>query len=163
MNIKEARKLIGTRVHAWTSVNGEYVGELVEVKPGPKWRGVVRIDGIMAPPVTFEFGRSHPRRGKRVGELIEVGHSSITPTDAYGETDYLAILERQAESFRQKHEDYLSGKFGDPQHPVCIRNYAWYGEGAKMIERAIEAERERLAGLAETAEADEPDVMTPGM
>jgi len=163
MNRKQAEKLIGTRVHAWTSANGEYVGELVQVKPGAKWRGVVRIDGIMVPPVTFEFGRRYPRRGFRVGELIEVGHSSITPTEAYGVTDYLSILEGQAADFRQKHEDYLAGKFGNPNDPVCVQNYAWYAAGAKMVEQAIEIERQRLAELDRAPDADDANDAKPGM
>jgi hypothetical protein len=83
MTRSEAEKLIGSRVQAWTSMNGVYCGMLEEVIPSRPWRGVVRIDGILSPPVTFEFGR-RPRRGFRVGETIEVGGVNISPTEAEG-------------------------------------------------------------------------------
>jgi hypothetical protein len=146
MKRSEAEKLMGTRVEAWTSLNGIYCGVLEAIVPTQRrpWRGVVRIDGILSAPVTYEAGR-RPRRGFRVGETIEVGGVNISPTDAVGATDYLALLQAEAERFRETFSDYLNGKFGDPDHPQVNRLYGWYGRAVEQVEEAIESEIRRLA------------------
>jgi hypothetical protein len=82
MTRAEAELLIGHRVVAWTAMNGEYTGTLVQVLPNRPWRGVVLIDGVLTPPA-FEFGRSY-RRGFRPGDRLEVGGANIKPTTAQG-------------------------------------------------------------------------------
>ena len=91
MNRKEAEKLIGTRVQAWTAANGTYVGTLTGVIPAAKWRGTILITGVLAPAHHFEYGRGIVRRGFRPGQTIEVGGVNISPSDAEG-TDYLSAL-----------------------------------------------------------------------
>ena len=137
MNRKDAEHLLGQRVSAWTSANGEYVGVLERVLPTRPWRAVVRIDGILAPATCFGAGGRRPRRGYRVGETIEVGNSSIKPTEALGERDYYAMLERQAQSFAETHRRYRTGAFGDPNDGKVAQLYGWYDKGAAMISQAI--------------------------
>jgi hypothetical protein len=91
----EALALIGKPVSAWTAANGIYVGELAEVFGSP-WRGKVRITGIVEPAQHFERG-SLCRRGFRVGETIEVGGSSIRPTDDKGHPGYVEALDAEIE------------------------------------------------------------------
>ena len=54
----EATELIGTRVDVWTAAQGCFCGTLENVltEKGRPWRGVVRIDGILAPAQHFERG-----------------------------------------------------------------------------------------------------------
>jgi hypothetical protein len=75
---KEAEKLIGTSVTAWTSANGVYVGVLEEVKGSP-WRGSVRITGVLDTPTPWEARRISQRKCLEVGRLIEVGGTNIKP------------------------------------------------------------------------------------
>lgn len=104
MLAKEAQKLIGTRVRAWTAMNGVYVGELIEVFGRP-WRGKVRVLATLEPASLVEPRlRRHQRRGFRPGDEIEVGGANISPTEAEGGS-YLEALERDAEQLRA----WLSG------------------------------------------------------
>jgi hypothetical protein len=81
MNKKQAQQYIGQRVSVWTSQNGEYEGELIEVKcsPGRPWRGLVKIDTVVAPAFFDDYPRQRYKRTKSVGDLIEAGSSSIRP------------------------------------------------------------------------------------
>lgn len=76
MRRKEAEKLIGTRVHVWTGMNGRYVGVLEKVTEDRPWRGIVLIDGVEN---VADWSVGRRRRGSRIGERINAGHSSITP------------------------------------------------------------------------------------
>jgi hypothetical protein len=78
---------------------------LKRVTEGRPWRGVVLIDGIVTAAVADEIGGGY-RRGKRVGEEIEVGGANIEPADAIEETDYLAVLMKQAEGFEREYADF---------------------------------------------------------
>jgi len=90
MKYADAKKLLGTQVRAWTSMNGQYVGELVELFGSP-WRGKVRITGVLQP-AAVEYARgSRQRRGMRPGDEIEVGGTNVTPIDVPG-TSYLDAL-----------------------------------------------------------------------
>lgn len=79
MKRQEAEGLVGSRVCAWTSANGVYIGTLREVKArkGRPWRGLVEIEGVVRPAAHFEAGRSVVRKGKDIGETIEVGGINI--------------------------------------------------------------------------------------
>ena len=90
MKYADAKKLLGTQVRAWTSMNGQYVGELIEVFGSP-WRGKVRISGVLQP-AAVEYARGNrQRRGMRPGDEIEVGGTNVSPIDVPG-TSYLDAL-----------------------------------------------------------------------
>lgn len=77
MNRNEAEALLGQSVHAWTALNGEYVGILIEVLATRPWRGVVQITHIMVP-AAYQYAKGDRQPvGHEVGETIEVGGSSI--------------------------------------------------------------------------------------
>jgi hypothetical protein len=98
MKRSDAIKLVGTQVMAWTAMNGEYVGTLVEVSEDKPWRGLVLITGVLAP-AAFELSRSdRQRKGFRPGNTIEVGGSSIRSTEALGKT-YMEALRDQLAQF----------------------------------------------------------------
>lgn len=101
MDRTEAQSLLGNRVKAWTTANGVYVGTLVEIEvsPGRPWRGWVKITGVIDVAMPFEAGRRHQRRGLRIGDKINVGHSSIEPTELEG-TTYLEALRRKLRQFQ---------------------------------------------------------------
>lgn len=94
MDKAEALALLGRQVQAWTASNGIYVGELVQVLPTRPWRAQVRVCGVISAAQHFEFARGACRRGFRVGEVVEVGHSSIKPALGPAGTDYLGALQR---------------------------------------------------------------------
>jgi hypothetical protein len=135
MKRQDAEKKIGTRVSAWTSANGIYVGTLVAVISSAKWRGVVKIDGVITPAHHFEFGQV-VRRGFRPGEEIEVGGVNITfdvPETTTG-TTYLEAL--QADQVRLA--ELSAASVGSP--------HLWALEGSvKANQRILEAEQIRLA------------------
>lgn len=90
MKRKDAEALIGTRVSAWTAMNGEYVGTLIGVSGSP-WRGTVLITGATGAPA-FEWSRGdRQRRGFRAGMTIEVGGANIRLCDAEG-ADMSAVM-----------------------------------------------------------------------
>ena len=97
MRRKEAEKLLGTNVQAWTSANGVYVGVLREVYGSP-WRGKVEITGVLTPAVPMEFGRMHQRRGLRPGFVVDVGGCNIKPTADVG-ASYLESLQVQLRAY----------------------------------------------------------------
>ena len=95
MNRNEAEKLIGTRVSALTPMSGLYVGVLLAVitPTGGRWRGLVRIDGVLDVACHYDLKRGVAvRRGFRTGEDIEVSGSGISPCDLVG-VSYLEALE----------------------------------------------------------------------
>ncbi len=89
MNRRDAEKLIGSQVKAWTAMNGEYVGVLEEVFGSP-WRARVRVSGVVKPACHFENGHVC-RRGFRPGDTLEVGGVSIKPWEGAG-TSYADAL-----------------------------------------------------------------------
>lgn len=122
MKRDEAQKLIGTKVEAWTSANGVYVGTLIAVIPRRPWRGTVKIEGILEAAQPWEVGGAS-RKGKRPGDLIEVGGVNIKPTTATGVT-YLESLEAQ----RAKYARFDANEF-------------WVRESLSAIDRLIAAEK----------------------
>ncbi len=91
----QAEALVGQKVSAWTSMNGEYVGVLTAVGGRP-WRGTVEITSVLRP-AAVEFSRGdRQRRGFRPGESIEVGGSSIRQ----GVGEGVSYLEALRESLR---------------------------------------------------------------
>lgn len=95
MNRDEAEKLVGTRVSALTARSGLYVGVLLAVitPKGRRWRGVVRIDGVLDVACHYDFERGVTvRRGFRTGEDIEVSGLCISPCDLVG-ASYKEALE----------------------------------------------------------------------
>ena len=131
MRIKEAQQLIGTSVSAWTAMNGQYVGILESVQGSLPWRGSVRITGILTPASHLQDGQVC-RRGFRVGELLEVGGSSIKPTTATGSASYLEVLQKAITENRSR--------------PVVSGNpHSWVHEAfAKAMEVVARAEKKRL-------------------
>jgi hypothetical protein len=130
MRIKEAQALIGSRVSAWTAMNGVYVGTLYSVFGSP-WRASVTITGILEPASHLQDGKVC-RRGFRVGEKLEVGGSSIRPTSAEGLPSYLAVLE--ATIAKNRSVTIVPGS-----------RHAWVHEAfAKAMETVAIAERHRL-------------------
>jgi hypothetical protein len=130
MRLKEAQALIGTRVSAWTAMNGTYVGILQSVEGSP-WRGRVRITGILTPASHLQHGQVC-RRGFRVGEELDVGGSNIKPTTAEGSLSYLEVLQRAIAENRSR--------------PVPSTSpHAWVHEAfAKAMEVVARAEKKRL-------------------
>ena len=133
MKRAQAEALIGHQVRAWTAANGVYVGTLEAISGSP-WRGVIRITGILE--VAQHLERGAPcRRGFRVGEVIEVGHSSIEATNEAGQADYLAVL-------RSTHAACLERARTAPAGP-----HSWvHAATAQALGHVIEAEMRRLAG-----------------
>ncbi len=144
MRRQEAERLIGTRVEAWTAMNGIYVGTLEEVFGSP-WRGRVRITGVLKPAVVYDLTRGHQfarqRRGFRPGQMIEVGNSSIKPTEAPGES-YLAALQRELRYFKE----WQARPFVDPKDarwlPIAIDN----------LRQAVAAEEQKEASSGAAGE-----------
>lgn len=126
----EAEALLGKKVRAWTAANGEYVGTLVKVAGSP-WRGTVEISGVLKPAQHFERG-AVVRRGFRVGDLIEVGHTSVRPTEAVGHSTYLAALEEELGDYRQI-----------LQRGPGSKDVWWVEGGIRALTAVIEAERHR--------------------
>ncbi len=153
MDRKQAQALVGTRVSAWTAANGVYVGTLREVTDHRPWRGVVLIDGIVSPANCWERGRGF-RRGKRVGETIEVGGVNIEATEAIHGTDYVASLEAEAADFERRHADYLAGDHGDPHDATVARLYAWTSRAAADVRAAVARLREEDLPWAERVDVD---------
>jgi hypothetical protein len=83
MNREKAKTYIGKRVRVWTSMRGEYEGVLTQViaKPGKPWRGVVRVDDVLAEAFTQGWKNSQ-RKTKQAGEEIEVGGIHVYPLDS---------------------------------------------------------------------------------
>ena len=131
MKNKEAQALIGTRVQVWTAMNGVYVATLEAVFGSP-WRASAKITGILEPASHLQHGKVC-RRGFRVGEQIEVGGSSIKPTEAEGSLSYLEVLEAASAQHRSVH--------------VAASNpHGWVHEAfAKAMEAVVIAEKQRLA------------------
>jgi hypothetical protein len=129
---KEAQSLIGTRVQAWTSANGVYVGILEQVSGSP-WRGTVRVTGILEPASHFEVGRGPCRRGFRPGETLEVGGNNIAPTNTEGCASYVEVLEKEIARMRGMLPASSNSKHG------------WAVEAsAKALKIVVTAERKRL-------------------
>lgn len=145
MKRKEAEKLIGTRVEAWTSMNGSYIGTLEEVFGSP-WRGRVRITGVVKPAVVYDLTRrgSPQRRGFRPGQVIEVGGMSIKPTEEEG-ASYLEALRRELEIFEK----------WNARDNVNPKDRGWLPFAIKNLKAAIGAEERREAGRGEAGAAEE--------
>lgn len=79
MNKSTAMRNIGSRVSVWTSLNGEYEGELVDIiiRPGLPWRGRVRIEKIVTPAFFDKDPRQKHPKTRAIGDIIEAGASSI--------------------------------------------------------------------------------------
>jgi hypothetical protein len=139
----EAEALVGKRVSAWTSANGSYVGELVGIAPGSRpWRGLIRIDGVLDCAVHYECGRTVFRGGgKRVGQVIEAGESSISPTEAAGLPDYASAVDAKAEYFERTYAEYGEGRFGDPGERRAAGTYGWMGSAAEAYRKVAVAVR----------------------
>lgn len=129
MKRQEAEALIGTRVTAWTALNGVYTGTLIAVA-GVPWRGRVRIDGVLELPTLWQVGRSGRRLGFRPGEEIEVGGSSILPEAPEGRT-YLEALEAEREKWT---------RYRERPNP---KDLAWLDPTIGALEAAIAEEKER--------------------
>ena len=131
MRRAEAEALLGQPVRVWTASNGEYVGKLLELFGSP-WRGRVCVTGILKPAQHFERG-AIVRRGFRVGEVIEAGNTSIRPTAATGNQDYLVALAEELAWYEQT----LSRNPGPKD--------LWWLEGGIRALRAVQrAEQRRL-------------------
>lgn len=134
MKRKEAEALVGSRVSAWTSANGCYVGTLIEVYGSP-WRGKVRITGTTKVAVPFEAGRATQRRGFREGDVIEVGGSNVKPTDEEGVT-YLQALRGELAVYEGYLARLASGKMRESDR-------WWVQRGFEEISKQIERENQR--------------------
>ena len=153
MNRAEADKLVGKRVSAWTSANGVYVGTLVEVLPRRPWRGKVLVDGIQSPAVCWEQGRGF-RRGVRAGDVIEVGGTNIEPTDAVCTTDYIGLMEAEADRFEADFRSYMAGAHGDPSDTRVAKLYAWRQRAAEDVRSAIARLRYEALPVEEAVEVE---------
>lgn len=115
MKRAEAEALLGKTVTAWTSVNGRYLGTLVEILPFKPWRGKILVTGVLEVAAPFEVGRwtpESPRMGFRPGRVIEVGHSSVygAPTDGAACRDYVDLVTELADNWQASREkDLASG------------------------------------------------------
>jgi hypothetical protein len=129
----DALALVNRPVEAWTAANGVYVGTLLEVLPSRPWRAKVLVTGVIEVAQHYERG-GVCRRGFRPGETLEVGHSSIKPSQASGE-DYLSVLRRTQERHRVAFKR-------DAASP-----HAWVHKAfADALETVIAAETRRLGG-----------------
>lgn len=95
MTRREAEKLVGKTVFAWTGLRGCYIGELIEVLPTRPWRGRVKILAVVEYPVQG-LGANRimfrERRPARFGEVWEFGGINIKPHE--GEVpDYQVSLD----------------------------------------------------------------------
>ena len=113
MNRAQARELIGTRVSAWTAMNGEYSGVLTEIiaRPRAPWRGKVLIDGVIAP-AHWQSGRRKQRKGFRIGQEIEVGGVNITALADFEDKPgtYLEALKRDLAWLLKQEKDHQHSK-----------------------------------------------------
>lgn len=128
MKRAEATRLLGSKVRAWTAMNGIYVGTLEEVYGSP-WRGVVLITGVIEPACAWSVDRVRPRRGFRPGDQMKVGGVNISPTDEVGVT-YVEALRRQ----KQKFAGYLTDT------KMREKDKWWLPQTIKAIETLIEQE-----------------------
>lgn len=148
MRRQDAIDLVGTYVTAWTAANGQYVGILEEVTHHRPWRARVRITGVLNPAQAFEVGRVHPRRGFRVGELIEVGGGNCKPAEheevGMG-VDYAEAVDWEIRHL-ESHEQQILASSEDHQS-----GYLWAIRGELDGQRRV---RERLqAGAWPSAQA----------
>lgn len=135
MKRDEALRLVGRQVGVWTAANGKYNTTVVEILPRSPWRARVRVTTIAEPAQHFERGQAC-RRGFRVGEELEVGHSSVLEQPYEGAVeDYAQACERQAERFEDMYRRYPNGP------------NAWVMRGySRALRAAAQAELHRLAG-----------------
>lgn len=104
MTRHDAEKLIGTRVEAWTSANGIYIGTLIEVIPCRPWRGKIHITSVGVAAVPYDITRgARQRKGFRPGDIIEVGGVNVKPCDTDG-TSYLDALRRQRMQYERSQQ-----------------------------------------------------------
>jgi hypothetical protein len=154
MKRSDAAELVGRRVSAWTAANGTYCGTLVEVTRDRPWRARVLVDGVLGCGVHFEHWKPIYGRGKQVGQVIEVGGSSVEITDANGYGDYNDAVIAAATTFELSHANYLAGKFGPVDNPRCAALYGWHGRAAEVYRKVAEVRRglEPLERLMATPE-----------
>lgn len=125
MRREQALQRIGTKVAAWTAMNGIYVGILQEVTEHRPWRGKVLITGVLECAATYDVTRSM-RAGFRPGDVIEVGGVNIKDAEGSG-TSYLAALQRQLRELESYSE--------------TSRAQWWYGRTVGALVNSIEKEK----------------------
>lgn len=131
MNRAQAEAAIGSHVSAWTAVNGQYVGTLVEVIPRRPWRGVVKITGVLEAASVVD---RVPRKGFRPGELIEVGGQSIKPTTEQG-ISYLEAMERSLAQIKKWVEEA-------EQNTNRSKDLWWAKPASELMRKQIELEKQ---------------------
>lgn len=102
VNRDEALALLGQSVYAYTAANGEYVGILTEVLPTRPWRAMVQITHVTQP-AAYEYSKGDRQRtGFEVGNMIEVGNTSVSAQTAPANPrSYLDAL--RASAARDRH------------------------------------------------------------
>jgi hypothetical protein len=146
MNRKEAEKLVGQPVSAWTAMNGVYVGPLISIFGSP-WRGRVAITGVVQP-AAIELSRGdRQRRGFRPGGEIEVGGSSIQPVEA-GFTGYATYLDALVASEASLRESL--------QHPAAASD-----RNRGTLERVLEHRQRQVAAERAPRHANSPGASVP--
>jgi hypothetical protein len=168
---KEAERLVGKTVEAWTAMNGVYAGELVELitKPRSPWRAKVRITGVLEVAACTYDRSGRQRWGNRVGDIIEVGNSSVRELRAEEPADlsYLTVLKGTLASWEARVPQYeaeavtfaaaMAADAGDEwarKHMAAtesnLRLARW---SVKELARLIEEEPNRLAKMATSKRA----------
>lgn len=135
MRRRDAEALVDRAVHAWTAMNGRYVG-ILEVVHGSPWRGRVRITGVVE--VAQHLHKGQPcRRGFRAGETIEVGGASIRPAthDETASGSYREVLRRTRAQWEARSAAATGGRT-DWLPPQLVA----------ALDAVIAAELRRLAG-----------------
>lgn len=132
MNRKEAEKLIGTHVSAWTAANGCYVGTLIEVTNNKPWRGKVKITGVTQIATPYEVGRRFQRKGFRPGDVIEVGGMNIKPTTVTG-ISYLDGLRSELSRYEDYKKRFSTGE-------IAEKDKWWIEKGYEEILNRIREE-----------------------
>ena len=82
MRREQALQFVGAMVEAHTSMNGEYVGQLVEVTTDRPWRGRVLLTGVLAPAAIEDSYGTRQRRGHKLGTILVSKAISKSKSDA---------------------------------------------------------------------------------
>lgn len=137
--------LVGKRVSVWTQTNGEYVGILVRVTGDRPWRAEVRIEGVLGCGVHWERGGTIFARGKEVGDIIEVGGSSVARLDgpSTGYPTYAEAIDAKADEFERRYAAHAAA-IESGVEPHDAKWVAWMGDAAPRY-RAVAAFRRAVA------------------
>lgn len=98
MRREHALQFVGAMVEAHTSMNGEYVGQLVEVTTDRPWRGRVLLTGVLAPAAIEDSYGTRQRRGHKLGTILEVGGANIVAPARRPGTSYIEALRRDLQA-----------------------------------------------------------------